>query len=133
MYSVLDDLPDADQMSAVQGYKDKASRPMPITMSIAFNIEGDGTGLDSAIVTGSSADAGRWIQDHNAGSADPAALANEGIDTTCFIQSVIPQLAANTLSCAPTPEILDLSPRFPNQILSTISLRVRDSNFSLKV
>jgi len=80
---------------------------------LAFNIEGDGTGLDSAIVTGIQAltqVAGFKITTHV--RPDPLVLANEGIDTSCFIRSIIPQLATNTLSCAPTPEILDLTPPF---------------------
>lgn len=76
---------------------------------LAFEIAADGTGLDQAMVIGIQALVGFSTFDLTTRvRGDPNAAG--GVDTTCFIQSVIPRSATPPNSCAPTPTAQDLLP-----------------------
>ena len=78
---------------------------------LSFQIGGDGRGLGETIVTGIEAlakTAGFRITTRIRG--DPIELARSGIDTSCFIRSVVPATATNALPCAPTPRLVDTAP-----------------------
>jgi hypothetical protein len=81
---------------------------------LAFTISENGQGLGTTIVTGIEAltqVAGFRITTRI--RPDPTVLSQSGIDTSCFIRSVVPLRAVNTTGCAPTPVILDLHPPSP--------------------
>jgi len=81
---------------------------------LAFRIEEDGTGLGATMVTGVEAlvKAGAFTIT-TAVRRDPAELASSGVDTSCFITSVVPVSATQANMCVAQPRAVDLSPPSP--------------------
>ncbi len=78
---------------------------------LAFELEDDGTGLSQAALTGIEALLGfSTFEITTEVRADPAELGSSGIDTRCFIHSVVPSVAQTANSCAPGPTIFDSDP-----------------------
>jgi hypothetical protein len=78
---------------------------------LAFQISGTGVGIDAAMV--SAIEALVRFSPFTLSTVvreDPAELATSGIDTRCFIESVVPVSAVPPNACAPTPQIADLLP-----------------------
>ena len=64
----------------------------------------DGGGLEDAIVTALDALVSFSTFDlTTVVRGDPDALADDGIDTACFIQDIVPTVAVTPNACAPTP------------------------------
>jgi|GEM_PF-2249718 len=78
---------------------------------LTFQIADDGTGIGDAVVTGIQA-----LVNFSAFTIttvlrpDLVELQNSGLDTRCFLQSVIPTLATPPNMCAPQPIPVDLFP-----------------------
>ena len=81
---------------------------------LAFRIEEDGTGLGATMVTGVEAlvKAGAFTITTRV-RQDPAELALSGVDTACFITSVIPVSATQANQCVAQPRAVDLTPPSP--------------------
>lgn len=76
---------------------------------LSFEVAANGVGLDQAMVSGIEALVGFSTFDLTTDvRGDPNAAG--GIDTTCFIQSVVPVRAVPPNSCAPTPTAVDHRP-----------------------
>jgi hypothetical protein len=78
---------------------------------LAFEIDPTGAGIDTAMISGIQA----LVQFSpftitTQVREDPVELANSGIDTRCFIQSVVPVSATPPNACVPQPTIADLFP-----------------------
>ncbi len=91
--------------------------PIPGTdqCPLSFEIEGDGRGLDEAIV-----DAIEALASASAFTIstrlrpDPVELAASGLDTRCFVHGVVPVSATPAHTCGPTPRLVDLVPPSPD-------------------
>lgn len=80
---------------------------------LSFRIDANGSGLGSAVVSGIEALVTfSSFTITTVTRPDPLELVTSGIDTRCFIQSVVPQSAAPS-ACAPSPVLADLLPPFP--------------------
>jgi hypothetical protein len=78
---------------------------------LAFDINATGAGIDQAMVSGIQALVGfSTFTITTVVREDPVELMNSGVDTRCFIQSVIPTAATPPNACAPSPTIADLFP-----------------------
>ena len=78
---------------------------------LAFEIDPTGAGIDAAMIAGIEALVGfSTFTITTVVREDPVELANSGIDTRCFIQSVIPVSATPPNTCAPQPNTADLFP-----------------------
>ena len=95
---------------------------------LSFEVSSDGGGLGDAIVDGIQALVSYSTFEFTTEvRGDPDALANQGVDTRCFIHSVVPAEAEALNACAPTP-IAD-GARWTNVIPGTeLSFRVEAEN-----
>jgi cysteine-rich repeat protein len=78
---------------------------------LVFDISASGSGLASSIVTGLVALVNTTALDITTTlRQDDDEFLRTGIDTRCFIRSIIPASATGSGSCSTTPEIADLDP-----------------------
>jgi hypothetical protein len=88
-----------------------AESPESGVCPLVFQIDADGTGLSDRVVdaieflaTAASIDVSTRVV------RDEAVFAAEGVDTSCFIRSVVPVRAESTSTCAGSPTIADINP-----------------------
>ncbi|MFH0899015.1 MAG: hypothetical protein V2A73_00145, partial [Pseudomonadota bacterium] len=81
---------------------------------LVFSVGSDGDGMSIAIVDGVKALLTGTIMDVNARvRRDDGELSETGIDTACFIKSVVPQSYENSAGCASAPAKADLTTELP--------------------
>ena len=82
---------------------------------LTFQIDSDGNGIDTTVVSAIEALVNfSPFTITTVVRADPAELASSGLDTSCFIHGVVPQIATPPNNCAPAPTAVDLVPPSPD-------------------